>query len=224
LLGEDDAWRGRRVVVSAGPTREAIDPVRFVSNRSSGKMGVAVAEAAWRRGAEVVLVAGPLGIPAPSGVRLIRVETTAEMHDAVASEIGAADALIMAAAPADFRPRRAAPSKIKKDAAPSVIEMEATPDILAATRSKRKDGMVVVGFALETDSAVANARLTLTAKGLDLVVVNVAGEEGAGFEVDTNRVSLLSRDGVEELPLSSKSDVADAILDRVEGLLRGRKR
>jgi phosphopantothenoylcysteine decarboxylase/phosphopantothenate--cysteine ligase len=171
----------------------------------------------------VVLVAGPLGVPAPPGVRLVRVETTAEMHDAVATEIGAADALIMAAAPSDFRPTRAAPSKIKKNAAPSAIELEATPDILAATRSRRQHGMVVVGFALETDSAVENARVKLAAKGLDLVVVNVAGEEGAGFEVDTNRVSLLSRHGLEELPLSSKSDVADAILDRVEGLLRGRE-
>jgi phosphopantothenoylcysteine decarboxylase/phosphopantothenate--cysteine ligase len=211
-------------VVSAGPTREAIDPVRFVSNRSSGKMGVAVAAAAWRRGADVVLVAGPLGVPAPAGVRVVGVETTAEMHDAVAKEIGAADALIMAAAPSDFRPRRAARSKIKKGAALPAIELEATPDILAATRAKRKDGMVVVGFALETDSAVANARGKLEAKGLDLVVVNVAGEEGAGFEVDTNRVSLLSREGVEELPLLPKTDVADAILDRVEELLRGRAR
>jgi phosphopantothenoylcysteine decarboxylase/phosphopantothenate--cysteine ligase len=224
LLGESEVWRGRRVVVSAGPTREAIDPVRFISNRSSGKMGVALAAAAWRRGAEVVLVAGPLGVPAPVGARLIRAETTAEMHDAVAREIESADALIMAAAPSDFRPARVASSKIRKGAAPSALELEATPDILSSTRTMRREGMVVVGFALETDSALANAREKLEAKGLDLVVVNMAGEPGAGFEVDTNRVSLVSRDGVDELPLSPKAEVAEAILDRVEGMLRGRAR
>lgn len=222
LLESHELWHGRRVVVSAGPTREAIDPVRFISNRSSGKMGVALAAAAWRRGADVVLVAGPISVPAPAGVRMARVETTAEMRDVVARELPDADVLIMAAAPADFRPRAPAGSKIKKSAAPEPIELEGTPDILADTRPLRRNGIVSVGFALETDDALANAHAKLEAKGLDLIVLNVAGETGAAFDVDTNRVTLVSRESVEELPLSAKSEVAEAILNRIEGKLRGR--
>lgn len=222
VLDSQDAWQGRRVVVSAGPTREAIDPVRFISNRSSGKMGVALAAAAWRRGADVVLVAGPVSTPLPTGVRVERVETTGQMRDAVAREIPDADVLIMAAAPADFRPRAPATSKMKKSAEPAPIQLEGTPDILADTRPLRRNGLVTVGFALETDDALTNARAKLDAKGLDLIVLNVAGEEGAGFDVDTNRVTLVSPDEAEELPLSSKAEVADAILDRLEGRLRGR--
>lgn len=222
LLASQDAWGGRRVVVSAGPTREAIDPVRFISNRSSGKMGVALASAAWRRGADVVLVAGPISAPPPTGVRTVPVETTGEMRDAVARELPEADVLIMAAAPADFRPRAAAGVKIRKNAAPASIELEGTPDILVETRSLRRNGIVTVGFALETNDALDSARAKLEAKGLDLIVLNVAGERGAGFEVDTNRVTLVSRDGILELPVRPKSEVAEAILDRIEGRLRGR--
>ena len=158
----------------------------------------------------------------PTGVRVTHVETTAEMRDAIARQLPEADVLIMAAAPADFRPRAPAGSKIKKDAGPAPIELEGTPDILADTRSLRRDGIVTVGFALETDNALANARAKLEAKGLDLIALNVAGEQGAGFDVDTNRVTLVSRDAVEELPLSAKTEVAEAILDRIEGRLRGR--
>ena len=216
-------FAGKRVLVTAGPTREAIDPVRFISNHSSGKMGVALAAAAWRRGAVVDLVAGPLTVSAPTGVGMHQVESTQDMADAVGSRLPQADVLVMAAAPADFRPASRAASKIKKDKAPESIALASTPDILASTKSARSRGSIIVGFALETDDVVAHARAKLASKELDFIVVNDATEPGAGFGVDTNRVSIISRDGSEErLPLMSKPDVADAILDRVEELLRGR--
>ncbi len=223
LLESDSVLRGKRVVVTAGPTREAIDPVRYISNRSSGKMGVAIAAAAWRRGADVVLVAGPMSVAAPVGVELREVETTEEMAVAVEAELPTAAALIMAAAPADFRAASPVGSKIKKKSAPSSIELAPTPDILASTRGARAKGAVVVGFALETDDALSGGREKLKAKALDMVVVNDAREAGAGFGVDTNRVTLLGSNGEEEaLPLLSKDAVADEILDRVETLLRER--
>jgi phosphopantothenoylcysteine decarboxylase/phosphopantothenate--cysteine ligase len=213
---------GRRVLVTAGPTREAVDPVRYLSNRSSGKMGVALAMAAWRRGADVTLVCGPLSIPVPPVLRRVNVESTAEMADAVRDALPDADVLVMAAAPADFRAAAPAKSKIKKAAAPESLALASTPDILATTRSVRRKGSVVVGFALETDDALNGGRAKLAAKGLDLVVVNDATEAGAGFGVDTNRVTILSAgDGDETLPLMPKPEVADAILDRVERLLGG---
>ena len=212
---------GRRVVVTAGPTREAIDPVRFISNHSSGKMGVALAAAAWRRGADVTLVAGPMSIAAPPGVEVRRVQTTEDMAAAVGALLPKADVLVMAAAPADFRPASAAASKIKKGKRAPVLSMAHTTDILASTIAKRRKGAIVVGFALETDDARAHGAKKLKDKALDLIVVNDATEEGAGFDVDTNRVTLLSRAGAEEsLPLMSKAAVADAILDRVERLTK----
>jgi phosphopantothenoylcysteine decarboxylase / phosphopantothenate---cysteine ligase len=223
LLEPPGTLRGKRVVVTAGPTREPIDPVRFLSNRSSGKMGAALAAAAWRRGAEVTLIAGPLAVPPPVGVRLIPVETTLEMCGAVGEALPQADALIMAAAPADFTAAQPAGQKVKKRDAPSVLALAGTPDILLATRERRRPGTIIVGFALETTDAVANGREKLGAKGLDLVVVNDATEAGAGFGVDTNRVTLLGADGTTQVvPLMAKGEVADVILDRVEGLLRGR--
>ena len=223
LLEPDASLRGKRVVVTAGPTREAIDPVRYLSNRSSGKMGVAIAAAAWRRGADVVLIAGPLSVPAPTGVMLKEVETTEQMASAVAAELPAAAALIMAAAPADFRAAEVAPSKIKKKSAPPSIALAPTPDILATTRAARAKNAIVVGFALETDDALRGGREKLEAKALDMIVVNDAREAGAGFSVDTNRVTLLGPNGREEaLPLLPKDAVADEILDRVETLLRER--
>lgn len=222
-LEERGPLEERRVLVTAGATREAVDPVRFLSNRSSGRMGVAVAEAAWRRRAETVLIAGSLAVDPPPGVRLLRVETTDEMCRAVAEELPRADVLVMAAAPADFRPASVATSKIRKGGDPSAIALEPTPDILLATRGARRAGAVIVGFALETDDVLANARAKLDRKGLDLIVVNDAREHGAGFEVATNRVTLLARDGgVDALPLLQKREVADAILDRVAGILDGR--
>ena len=223
LLEPRSALNGKRIVVTAGPTREAIDPVRYMSNRSSGKMGVAIATAAWRRGADVVLIAGPMSVAPPIAVSIRKVETTEEMAEAVAAELPPASALIMAAAPADFRAASPAPSKIKKKSAPSALELEPTPDILASTRKARAKNAVIVGFALETDNVLHGGREKLAAKELDLVVVNDAREPGAGFGVDTNRVTLLARDGNEEvLPLLSKDEVADEILDRVEAMLRDR--
>lgn len=214
---------GRRVVVTAGPTREPIDPVRFLSNHSSGKMGVALAAAAWRRGADVLLIAGPLSVAPPTGVRVESVSTTEEMATAVERALPTAHALIMAAAPADFRPAEPASDKIKKESAPPAVPLAPTRDILRSTRDARGSDTVVVGFALETRDVIEHGRAKLAAKALDLIVVNDATEEGAGFAVDTNRVTLLDRDGNQEaLPLLSKSEVADRILDRVEKLRHGR--
>ena len=214
---------GRRVVVTAGPTREPIDPVRFISNRSSGKMGVEIATAAWRRGADVTLVAGPVSVPLPDGPRVVRVGSTEEMARAVGDLLPECDALVMAAAPADFRAANVATRKIKKSDQTLALTLAPTPDILRSTSDRRRPGSVVVGFALETNDAVRNGRAKLDAKQLDLIVVNDATEPGAGFEVDTNRVTLLGRDGAEEeLRLMSKRDVADVILDRVERLLGAR--
>ena len=220
LLEPVGALSGKRIVVTAGPTREPVDPVRFLSNRSSGKMGVAIAAAAWRRGADVKLIAGPLSVDAPAGPAVMTVETTEQMRAAVAQSIGAADALIMAAAPADFRPAAPADQKIKKSNTPPSIALESTPDILASTIGARSKRLVTVGFALETTSAVEHGRGKLASKQLDLIVVNDATEAGAGFSVDTNRVTFIDRDGsIDAQPLLPKSEVADLILDRVERLM-----
>ena len=220
----DSALRGRNVLVTAGPTREAIDPVRFISNHSSGRMGVEIAAAAWRRGADVTLVAGPLSVPAPAGVALVTAESTEEMRDAVSGHIGQAEVLVMSAAPADYRPAEQSPSKLKKTGGTRSIELTETPDILRSTRDARRQGAIVVGFELETDDLVTNGKAKLDGKGLDMIVLNSATEPGAGFGVETNRVTILRRgsDAPEELPLQHKREVADAILDRVEGLLHGR--
>lgn len=208
---------GRRVVVTAGPTRESIDPVRVVTNRSSGKMGYAMAAAAWARGAEVILISGPVSLDPPVGVEVRRVETTAELESAVRQELPRADVLVMAAAPADFRPSAPSDRKRARSDGALAIPMEPTNDILLSTRGIRKSGSVMVGFALETGDALAKGRAKLERKALDLIVVNDALEPGAGFEVDTNRVALLGRDGTARiLPLQAKREVAEAILDAVE--------
>ncbi|HEX2094805.1 MAG TPA: bifunctional phosphopantothenoylcysteine decarboxylase/phosphopantothenate--cysteine ligase CoaBC [Longimicrobiaceae bacterium] len=215
---------GRRVVVTAGPTREPIDPVRFIGNRSSGRMGYQVAAAAWRRGADVLLVTGPSPLPPPVGVEVRRVETAGEMRDAVADALPGAGVLVMSAAVADFRPLDPAGEKIKKeDGAVPEIRLERTPDVLASTRPLRPEGCVVVGFALETTDLIRNGRRKLEGKGLDLLVLNDANEPGAGFDVETNRVTFLLPDGTDEsLPLLQKGEVAERILDRVEAILAAR--
>lgn len=219
-LGGTGRLAGCRVVVTAGPTRESIDPVRVVTNRSSGKMGYRVAEAAWERGAEVVLITGPTALAAPIGVRLLAVETTRQLEQAVRDELPAADVLVMAAAPADFRPSDPSDRKRARNDGALAIPMEPTDDILSATRPQRKAGSVTVGFALETGDAMTKGRAKLERKDLDLIVVNDALEPGAGFEVDTNRVALIERGGSARiLPLQSKRAVADAILDAVEQTL-----
>jgi phosphopantothenoylcysteine decarboxylase/phosphopantothenate--cysteine ligase len=219
LLEPATALAGKRVLVTAGPTREAIDPVRFISNHSTGKMGVAVAAAAWRRGADVDLVAGPLSVALPTGVTVHAVESTAEMAAAVARLLPESDVLVMAGAPADFRADEPAQSKIKKTQGVT-LSLTPTADILMTTTTARRRGAVMVGFALETDDAITSARTKLTSKNLDMIVVNDATESGAGFGVDTNRVTFLHSDRPDErLPLMPKTEVADAILDRVETLI-----
>ena len=216
---------GKTIIVTAGATREAIDPVRFISNHSSGRMGVAIAEAARRRGAQVVLIAGHLEVRAPDGVQRIDAISAAEMRDAVAGSLPQADVLIMAAAPADFRPAKPAGQKIKKaDSTTSKpIELEPTDDILMSTVNVRKSGAVVVGFALETQDVVANASKKLEQKKLDMIVANDATEEGAGFRVETNRVTLITARGKsEQVPLMQKTELAELILDRIEAMLDGR--
>jgi phosphopantothenoylcysteine decarboxylase/phosphopantothenate--cysteine ligase len=208
---------GQHIIVTAGPTREAIDPVRVITNRSSGKMGYHLAQAAWERGAEVTLISGPTSLPHPVGVRVIAVESTAQMQEAVKKALPTAEALIMAAAPADFRPRKIAKSKLARADGAAPIAVEPTPDILLTTVSSRKKGSVIVGFALETGEGQARAQEKLEKKKLDMIVLNNALEAGAGFDVDTNRVTIFGR-GVapKVLPLLSKREVAEAILDAVE--------
>jgi len=222
LIAPASPLSGRRVLVTAGPTREAVDPVRYLSNRSSGHMGIALAAEAWRRGADVTLVAGPTTCPICVGPTLVRIETAADMHAAVDAALPDADVLLMAAAPADFRPAAAATQKIKKADGLRDIALTQTADILGSTRDRRKPGAVVVGFALETTNLEANARKKLEEKGLDLVVLNDATEPGAGFSVPTNRVTIVRRDSTEPLALMSKEEVASEIMDRVEATLRGR--
>ncbi|MDQ3426439.1 MAG: bifunctional phosphopantothenoylcysteine decarboxylase/phosphopantothenate--cysteine ligase CoaBC [Gemmatimonadota bacterium] len=217
LLRSKGRLAGRRVVVTAGPTRESIDPVRVVSNRSSGKMGYRVAEAAWERGADVLLISGPVALPAPIGVSVRRVESTRELEAAVREERRGADVLVMAAAPADFRPSNPSENKRARTDGALAIPMEPTDDVLGATCGERKPGSVTVGFALETGDALAKGKAKLERKDLDLIVINDALEPGAGFEHDTNRVAILGRDGTPMiLPLKSKREVAEAILDAVE--------
>lgn len=220
LLTPASKLTGKRVVITAGPTREPIDPVRYLSNHSTGKQGTALAEAAWRRGADVVMVHGHMSAPVPVGVQAKPVETTQDMAEAVASEIGSADVLIMAAAPADFRPAQVLSAKMKKSGRAPSLALAETPDVLKSTASRRKAGMIVVGFALETDDLETNAQKKLADKGLDFVVANSAREAGAGFGYDTNRVTIVARNSEPEaLPLMSKRETAEAILDRVEAML-----
>jgi len=210
---------GVRVVVSAGGTREAIDPVRFITNRSSGKQGHAVAAAARRRGADVVLVTTS-GLPVPPGVAVDRVETAAEMEQAVLERAVSADVVVMAAAVADFRPKVATDSKLHKaDGVPDLV-LEATPDILAELGRRRRSGQVLVGFAAETDAVAERAVSKLQAKRVDLMVANDVSAPGVGFDHDTNAVTIFGADGSSTaVPLRSKDVVADAILDRVCALL-----
>lgn len=221
LLARQDL-AGRVVLVTAGPTQEPLDPVRFLSNRSSGRMGFAVAEAARDRGARVIVVAGPTEVPPPAGVEVLRVRTTAEMRDAVLARFAEAAAVVKAAAVADYRPARPRGQKIKKQEAALALELEPTPDILGEL-GRRKTTQVLVGFAAETEDVVANARDKLAKKNLDLIAANDVSAPGSGFGADTNRVTLIDRAGAAEaLPLLTKRQVADRILDRVVALLAQR--
>jgi phosphopantothenoylcysteine decarboxylase/phosphopantothenate--cysteine ligase len=220
LLTPTGPLAGKVVIVTAGPTREAIDPVRFVGNRSSGRMGYALAAAARSRGARVVLISGPTELPPPSGVELIRVTTAAEMRDAVVPRAVQADVVIMAAAVADYAPT-AAPQKIHKGPDTLTLSLARTPDILRELGKQRAGGdrPVLVGFAAETTDVVAGARRKQRDKGVDLVVANDVSRRDAGFEVDTNEVTLVTADSEEALPLQSKSAIAALVVQRIETLL-----
>jgi phosphopantothenoylcysteine decarboxylase / phosphopantothenate---cysteine ligase len=217
-------WHGHRILVSAGPTQEPIDPVRFISNRSSGKMGYAVAEAAQARGAHVVLVTGPTALPIPRGIEAVPVDTAEEMTKAMSSRLAWSTVVIMAAAVADFRPKHPASQKIKKHGqADQTLNLERTTDILASLSAQRTS-QLIVGFAAETNDLIAHAKNKLTAKGLDLIVANDVTAEGAGFGSDENAATLIDRQGViTELPLMPKRALADAILNRAQELLRTRQ-
>ncbi len=217
-LGRQGDLAGRTIVVSAGGTQEAIDPVRVITNHSSGKMGYALAEAARDRGARVVLVAAPTGLPDPPLVRVVRVRSAQEMAEAVLQEVKHADALIMAAAVADYRPESAAEQKIKKTAAGLSLALTRTTDILEAA----KGSFVKVGFAAESQNLVENARAKVRSKGLDLIVANDITDPQSGFGVDTNKVTLIDRAlRAEELPVLTKYEVSQRVLDRVRALLPG---
>lgn len=211
--------RGKKVLVTAGPTYEAIDPVRFIGNHSSGKMGIAIAEAAAMNGAEVTLVCGPSHIRSSQNIQRIDVVTAQEMFDAVIERMSANDVFICAAAVADYRPKFIAESKLKKKDALLTIELEPTPDILASLGSKKSNDQILVGFALETDNELENAKLKLKNKNCDLLVLNSLQHTGAGFGHDTNRVSVLDRhNNIATFDLKSKAAVADDILQAITAL------
>jgi phosphopantothenoylcysteine decarboxylase/phosphopantothenate--cysteine ligase len=204
---------GEKLLITAGPSHEPIDPVRYLTNRSSGKMGYALARAGVRRGAEVTLISGPTSLSAPSRVRLVRVKTAADMRQAVMADFPHSTAVIMAAAVADYRPEKFVPRKVKKGEIPLHLDLKPNPDILKELGAA-KDGQVLVGFAAETDELIANARKKLKEKNLDFIVANDVTLEGSGFEEDTNVATILDRRGnVQPLPLMTKDDLADRILD-----------
>ena len=224
LLAEGGPMAGRKIVVTAGGTQEAIDPVRFIANRSSGKQGYALVQAALDLGASVTLITAPTDLDPPVGAEVVDVRSAEDMHGAVMDQIPHADALIMAAAVADFRPDNTASKKVKKADGVPTIKLTATKDILGeAAKIKADKGYpkVTVGFAAESQDLVKNAEKKLKAKGLDFIVANDISSKDAGFEVDTNRVTLLFADGEkEELPLMSKDEVAQVVLERVKDLLK----
>ena len=205
-----------RIVISAGPTREAIDPVRYITNRSTGKMGYAIAEAAQKKGLEVVLVSGPVNLERPEGVEFIQIESAAEMAQAMKQSAENADIIVMAAAVADYRPRQYSTSKVKKSDGDMCIELERTEDILLSLGKNKKPGQILVGFAAETDDLLKNAQGKLERKNLDYIAANIVGVPGRGFAADTNAVTLIARDGSQtEFALQSKKDLAAALIDHI---------
>jgi phosphopantothenoylcysteine decarboxylase / phosphopantothenate---cysteine ligase len=222
VLRPEGPLRGQRVLVTAGPTYEDLDPVRYVGNRSSGRMGFAIAGEAARRGAQVTLVAGPTSLDPPPVLEIVRVRSAAEMHAAVLDRARQTDVVVMAAAVADYAPVERVPQKVSKDAETLTVVLKRTPDILAdlgRLRSATGNGPVLVGFAAETQHVLASASAKREAKHVDLIVANDVSKPGVGFDAETNEVTIVGPDGAEALPLQSKSRVASAILDRVEKLL-----
>jgi phosphopantothenoylcysteine decarboxylase/phosphopantothenate--cysteine ligase len=213
---------GETVLVTAGGTREALDPVRFLGNRSSGKMGYAMAEAAQRRGARVILVTAPTALRAPANCEVVPVVTTEEMRKAVLGRLDQATIVIKAAAVADYRPRVQAGQKLRRSG-PLTLELEPTEDILAEVVARQREGMLVIGFAAETEDALAHGRDKLLRKGADAIVLNDVSREGVGFDSDRNAVTFLTRDRAMELPEMTKRELADRILDEILELRRPRK-
>lgn len=209
---------GKKVLVTAGPTQERLDPVRYISNHSTGKMGYAIALAAVRRGADVTLVSGKTGLQAPSGVRFVPIVSAADMAEAVKTAASEQDIIIKAAAVADYRPAAVADEKMKKKDGELSIALERTEDILAWLGAHRREGQILCGFSMETEHLLENSRAKLEKKKIDMIVANSLRQEGAGFGADTNVVTLLTKEKTEELPLLSKEEVADRLLDRLLAL------
>jgi phosphopantothenoylcysteine decarboxylase/phosphopantothenate--cysteine ligase len=223
LLARRRDLEGETVLVTAGPTVEDIDPVRFLSNRSSGRMGYRIAEAARDRGASVVLVSGPTRLDPPAGVEVVPVRSAGEMHEACVARAASATVVVAAAAVADYRPAAPSASKVKKRDGPLSLELERTPDILAGLGAAKREGVLLVGFAAETDDVESNAAAKLAAKNLDLIVANDVTREGHGFEGETNAGVVLRADGTRaEIPLGTKRAMADRILDEVLAARRAR--
>jgi len=220
-LGASQDLNGETVLITAGPTREKIDPVRYLTNRSSGRMGYALAEAALRRGARVFLVSGPTALTPPGAAEVTPVESTVEMRDAVLKLLPQATIVIKTAAVSDYRPKAAARQKIKRKG-PMTLELEATPDILKEL-SLQKGSQIVIGFAAETENVLENARQKLVSKNLDAIVVNDVSREGVGFDSDRNAVTIISRDEVVEVPETTKWEVAQRVLNQVVRLRHHRK-
>ena len=221
LLSVQHDLEGLRVLVTAGPTREPLDPVRFITNRSSGKMGYAIAEAAQKRGAHVTLVSGPVSIAAPGGVAMVSVQSTEDLLQQMTELAPQQDIIIQAAAPADYRAETVAPQKMKKNGNKGLtLKLVPTPDVARAVGELKQKGQTLVGFAAETENLADNAQKKLDSKNLDMIVANDVTKPGAGFDVDTNIAMLITRGKQTELPLMSKRALADAILDRVLELRR----
>ncbi len=221
ILGVKKTLAGRRILVTAGPTREAIDPVRYITNRSSGKMGYALAEEAMRRGADVVLLSGPVSLTPPIGVEVVNIVETRELYEEAVRRYSSCDAAIMAGAPADYRPETVADQKIKKTGAGEgmTLKLVENADIAAQLGRMKRPGQVLVVYAAETENLLDHARAKLTKKNADLAVANDVTEPGAGFDSDTNKVSIVTQEETVSLPMMTKAEVACAILDRVEKLL-----
>ncbi len=220
-LGTSQDFNGETVLITAGPTREKIDPVRYLTNRSSGRMGYALAEAALRRGARVLLISGPTSLTPPGGAEVTQIESTEEMRDAVLKLLPQASVVIKTAAVSDYRPKAAATQKIKRKGG-MTLELEATPDILKEI-SLKKSSRTVVGFAAETENVLENARQKLVAKNLDAIVVNDVSREGVGFDSDRNAVTIITRDEVVEVPETTKREVAQRVLDQIVRVRQFRK-
>ena len=220
-IAKEKDMKGKKVLVTAGPTRESLDPVRFLSNRSTGKMGYAIAKMAMLRGADVTLVSGPVNIPAPPFVKVVPVESAQQMFEAVRDAAEDQDIIIKSAAVADYRPMTVAEDKIKKTAGDMSIPLERTTDIIKYLGEHKKDGQFICGFSMETKDMLENSSAKLVKKNMDMIVANNVKDEGAGFAVDTNKVVMITKDGMKDLPLMSKEEVADNLLTEIMERING---